>query len=128
MQMRDAAGLFLIALALLAAATVINLLSLWSFLGNLTVPWICTSLAIAILIVGATCVLLRCAPSDVPARHAALIPAAVLLILGVGLIVDLLAYAVPEDWLASVGEWIGFAVILVGAFWLPRVGHTTPGT
>jgi len=48
--------------------------------------------------------------------HAALVVAADLLILGTGFIIDMLAYAESADWLASVGEWVGFAVILVGAF------------
>lgn len=123
MTMRDIAGFILIPLVLLIAAGAINALSLWSVLGNFTVPWFCTALALAVLIVGTTCVLLQCPPSAIPAHHARLVIAAVLLIIGIGLAVDMFAYSEYEsaDRLASVGEWVGFAVILIGAFWLPRL-------
>ncbi|MEM6749413.1 MAG: hypothetical protein AAGA57_09180 [Planctomycetota bacterium] len=121
MTTRHIAGFFLIPLVLLVAAGAINALSLWSFLGNLAVPWFCTALAIAVMVLGVTCLLLQRPPSTIPARRAALVVAAVLVILGVGFIVDAFAYARPADWLASAGEWVGFAVILAGVFWLPRL-------
>lgn len=127
MTTREIAGFVLIPLVLLIAAGTINALSLWSFLGNFTVPWFCTALALAVLIVGVTCLLTQRPPSSIPTRHAALVVAAVLLIFGIGFIVDMIAYDESADWLASVGEWVGFAVILVGAFWLPRLRAPASG-
>ncbi|MEO0586168.1 MAG: hypothetical protein AAF078_00860 [Planctomycetota bacterium] len=121
MTTRHVAGFVLIPLALLGAASAVNALALWSLLGNFVIPWFCTAVAIATLIVGVTCLLSQSPPSAIPARVAVFVVIAVLLILGIGFVIDLIAYAQPGDWLASLGEWVGFAVILTGAFWLTRV-------
>ncbi len=127
MTARDIAAFVLIPLVLLVAAWVIKMFPLWSFLGNATVPWFCTALALAMLIVGVTCILLRCLPDAIPARHAALVVTGILVVIGIGLAVDGFAYEEADDWLASIGEWSGFAVILVGVFWLPRLRAPAPG-
>lgn len=127
MTARHIVGFVLIPLVLLIAAWTIKTFAVWSFLGNLTVPWFCTALVIAVLVVAVTCLLLERPPAAVPAHHAVLVVVAVLLIIGVGLIVDMFAYGKPNDLLASIGGWIGFAVILSGVFWLPRVRDKASG-
>ena len=92
----------LIPLVLLAAAYLINRLGLWDSVGNLTMPWLCTAVA-------------------VPGRVAALFAGAVLIVFGAGLIVDRTTYGKLDHWAATVGSWVGFAVVLGGVFVLPYV-------
>lgn len=119
MQIRDIGGFILIPLVLLFAAWLINTFKLWSSLGNFTLPWLCTAVAVSVLILGTVCVVLECPPSAVPVTVARLVVGAVLAIFGVGMVVDLVSYGAPNDWIASVGEWLGFAIILVSIFALP---------
>ncbi len=79
------------------------------------------AIAVSVLLLGAVCVVLQVAPAAVPKRVAVMVVAGTLAIFGVGMIVDLFSYAKPDDWLASFGGWIGFAVVLAGVFALPRV-------
>ena len=128
MTPRLIAGFFLISLALLLAASSIGQFSLWSRLGNATVPWFCTSLALAVLIVGVTCLLLERPPSAIPVRHSVFVTIVVSVLLGIGLVLDGIAYGTLPDRLATVGEWLGFVAILAGAFWLPRLRTSESGT
>ncbi len=121
MTPRQIAGFFLISLVLVLAATSIGHFSLWSRLGNSTVPWFCTALAMAILIVGLTCLLLQRSPSAIPVRHAVFVTIVVAIALGIGLIIKGIAYVTLPERLATIWEWLGFVVILAGAFWLPRL-------
>lgn len=91
-------------------------------------PWLCTAIAVAVLILGTTCVVIQCQPSSIPKSIAFRLVVGVLTIFGIGMIVDWFSYNVPDDWLASVGEWIGFAIILSTVFTLPYVGRSIPNS
>jgi len=121
MNTRELLGFTIIPIGLLIAAIAINSLSLWSFLGNLTVPWLCTALAISLLIAGSTSLLSHCRLAEIPAPVAVLVVLGVALVVGIGLLVDLFAYELTEDWLATLGEWFGFLGILAGVFVIPRL-------
>lgn len=127
MQTRDVLGFFLISIALLAAAWLINTFELWDFLANMTLPWLCTAVAIALLLLGAVCVVLQVPPAAIPANVAVIVVIGTLVIFGAGMIVDMFAYSGPEDWLASVGGWIGLAIILSGVFGLPHIRPSRRG-
>jgi hypothetical protein len=125
MQTRDVLGFILIPLVLLLAAWFIDTFHLWDSLANMTLPWLCTAIAISILLLGAVCVILQVAPAAVLVRVSVMVVVGTLVIFGVGMIVDRFSYAKPVDWLASIGGWIGFAVVLSGVFALPRVRPPT---
>ena len=57
-----------LALALLAAAWLVNDERLWSPVGNTTMPWFCSALAIAILVVAFTIVLTQVPAAELPLR------------------------------------------------------------
>jgi len=120
-QTRDVLGFFLIPLVLLVAAWLINIFCLWDFLANMTLPWLCTAIAVSVLLLGTVCVLLQVPPAGVPTRVAVMVVVGTLVIFGAGMVVDLFSYGKPDDWLASVGGWIGFALVLSGVFALPRM-------
>jgi hypothetical protein len=121
MQNRDIAGFFLMPLVLIVVAWVINTLRLWDSLANLTLPWLCTAVAIAVLILGVVCVVLQAPPSAIPSKVAIVVVAGFLAIFGIGLIVDMYSYPHSADWLDAVAGWVGFAVILSGVFALPHM-------
>ena len=120
MELARAMGFVAAAVALLLAAWLINTLSLWSSLANYTFPWLCSAIAVAILIVGVVCLLSHVRPGSLPVKHVVLSWLSVMLIFGIGMVVDYFSYPTANDWLSAVGEWIGFGVILAGAFWVSR--------
>ena len=120
MEFIDALGLVLLAVALLLAAWLINTFCLWSSLANHTFPWLCSAIAVAILIVGAVSLLSHVPPGSLPVKHVILSWLSVMLIFGIGLVVDYFSYPTANDYLAALGEWLGFGVILAGSFWVSR--------
>ncbi len=121
MKTQEIVGLLCTAVALLVAAVLSNSYRLWSFLGNTTVPWFCGAVGIAVLLVTLTAALTGCAPGRIPISRLLIVLVGSSLAIGVGMLLDGISYNAPADWPASVGEWLGFTLILVVLFWLPRV-------
>src|SRR3712207_1290416 len=92
-------GFIGIPLALLAVGIAINHFRLFSYLGNLTMPWLLVAVAISLLLVGGVCVVTGRAPHELPTRVRLGTVVAVQTIYGVGMLVDRFAYrAPPADW------------------------------
>jgi hypothetical protein len=125
MQTRDDVGFLLFPFVLLASAWVIAERRLWDLLGSTTVPWLCSALAIGVLLLGITCLIVKRPPAELPMRIAVTVVTATLVVLGVGMVID--GRHLQPDWVSSAGSWIGFAVILGGVFALPRLSIRTPG-
>ena len=121
MNWRQVALLLFAALLLLTASVLINAFNLWSLVGNYTIPWFCSAMAIGICIVCITCLLTENSISSIPISCVAAIVIATSVISGVGMLVDELTYVCPKDWMASIGEWLGFTIILIILFWIPRL-------
>lgn len=113
-------GLLGTSLAFLAAAALASYFQQWSFLGNLTVPWFCSAVGIGVLLVTLTSLITDCVPGSIPRARVLLVLIGSSLVTGLGMLVDAVAYELPYDWTASIGEWVGFTLILVVLFWLPR--------
>ena len=122
MQTRDILGFFLLPLTMLVAAWVINTFRLWSYVANMTLPWLCTAVAVSLLTLGAVCLVLQVAPSAIRTGVAVLVVSVLLVILGIGMAIDACTYSEGGQWLANVAEWLGFAVIQAGTFVLARLG------
>ncbi len=120
MKFTNALGLVLVAAALLLAAWLTRSFALWGTVANYTVPWLCSAIAIAILIVDAVCVLSQADPGALPTSRAVWTWILVMAVFGVGLIVDYYTFPTETGWKAAAAEWIGFGVILAGAFWATR--------
>jgi len=120
MNARGTGGLLAAVVVLLLTAWFTQAFSLWSDLGNDTVPWFCGTLAIAILVVTVTAILSGGSPGAIPVSRVLVVVIGASLALGVGMVVDGVCYGVPDDWMGSVGEWFAFTVTLVILFWIPR--------
>jgi len=120
MNWRHIALMLLSALLFLTASVLISSLNLWSFLGNYTMPWLCTVMAICICIVSITSLLSDAPLSSLPISCVTVIVIATSIILALGLFVDGISYAFPKDSIGSIGEWLGFTIILLILFWIPR--------
>ena len=124
MNNHDTIGSLSCAFLLLIAAAVVNHLNLWSFLGNYTVPWFCSTIAIALLIVTLTGSICSCPPGKIPLSRVIIVIAASSGAVGLGMIIDGISYNIPIDWASTVGEWLGFSIALIMLFWLPRTNQT----
>lgn len=109
-----------IALGLLIAAVLINNFKLWSLLGNFTVPWLCSSLAIAMLLVAMVSALTGYSPATIPVSRVLVVIVGTSVAVGIGMLVDAFSYSVPRDWAGSLAEWAGFMMIVIVVFWIPR--------
>jgi len=120
----------LVAGLLLLFGWLINEAMLWSAISNIALPWLCTAIGLSLLIQTATAAARGESPEHIPKRVAIGVIVTVMVFFGVGLILDAWAYGAFSDnsplgsgALVSVGEWIGFAILLAGAFFLPRAGR-----
>ena len=120
MATRDVVGFLLFPLVLLFAAWLIEERGLWDQLANSTVPWFCSALAIAVVLLGVTCLVVRRVPSELPTHLAVAVVAVTLVVFAVGMVIDSRRFG-RLDWLASFGRWAGFAVLLGGVFGFPLV-------
>lgn len=123
MNTKDTISLLCTAFALLVAAAITNGYSLWSFLGNYTVPWFCSALSIALLLLVLTAILSASAPRSIPPSRVLIVTLGVSAALGLGMLTDGIAYDPPPDWTATIAEWAGFTLILLVVFWIPRTGN-----
>ncbi|MHC4250059.1 MAG: hypothetical protein ACYS9X_13100 [Planctomycetota bacterium] len=120
MDFKKVVGVAIVPLVLLVAAFLVSAFRLWSSLGNYTFPWVCTAVAVAVLLVGVVSLLADCSPGSIPLIRVVLSWLGIMLILGIGMVVDYFSYPTVQDWMSAAGECVGFGVILAGAFWLPR--------
>ena len=97
-------------------------LRLWSPVANHTVPWLLSVLAIALLIVGLTCLLCQKQVADLPLVVIVSVSVVVPAVLGIGLVVDYFSFTRGAGPWSTSGEWLGFTVLLCAAFALPRLG------
>jgi hypothetical protein len=114
-------ALVLVAAALIATGWIVGAGTLWSTPADLTVPWLCSALAVALLIVGAASALCQQPPAAIPVNAMILIYVGVVLVFGVGIVVDAAVYWRWAGLFAGLAEWLGFAVILLGCLWIPRL-------
>ena len=124
MNFREILGLLAAAVVLLLAAAIVDACQLWSFLGNCTVPWFCSVLAVGLAIVVLTSLLTGKPPATIPHIRAAMVVLVSSVVVGAGMLIDGLSYAPrpPNDWTGSLGEWVGFTLVLAVLFWIPRSG------
>lgn len=119
--LRTVIALVLVSVALTAMAWIVATAHLWNTTADLTVPWLCSALALALLVVAAACVICQQPPASIPLKAVFLIYLGVVLVFAVGIIVDAAFYYRWAGLRASLAEWLGFSVILLGCLWIPRL-------
>jgi hypothetical protein len=115
-------GLVLVALALLLLGGQVRTSQLWSSAGNLTVPWLCSATAFALLVVAGMSALTQKPPSACSRRTKWCVTLGFSLVLLIGILVD--GYTSPLARIdePNLAEWLGFTVILSAMMRL--TGHT----
>jgi len=126
MQRSHVFGFAMIPLVLGFIGWLINVTRLWTSPADVTLPWLCTALAVSVLILGVVCLVVQAPPHLVPARTLFFVYVGTLVLFGVGMRID-----APQrmDWAAVwtvVAELVGFAVVLAGVFLLSRVRPRSP--
>jgi hypothetical protein len=119
--LRTVIALVLVAAGLIATGWIVATNNLWSTPADLTVPWLCSTLAVALLIVAAASAVCQQPPASIPMKATLLIYLGVVLVFGVGIVVDAAVYYRWAGLTASLAEWLGFSVILLGCLCIPRL-------
>jgi uncharacterized membrane protein YdcZ (DUF606 family) len=117
-------GHVLLPIVLLVASRCIRDDRAWSADAEPTFVWLCSALAVALTVVGATALLAHDPAGRIPRRAALLTAVVVIGVAGVGLVVDNWAGLGEPRFRIAVAEWIGFAVIL-GALFRVQVAPAT---
>ena len=110
-------------IVLLTAAWVIHTQSLWGRLANLTVPWLCTALALVLVVTVTVCALRGQRPGELPWLVVAGVVLVVPGVLLVGVFVDREHYGSGSDFWGSLWEIGGFAALLLLGFVVARGGR-----
>jgi len=97
--------------------------ALWSSAGNDTVPWLCSALALALLLAAAAAALTGRPLREVPLGFRLAVAGVASLVLGAGLLVDISGYGLRGDWMPTAAEWFGFSVLVLLALLLPGVSR-----
>ena len=123
-------GLALAAIAgvLVFAGQSVAAAQLWSTASNFTVPWLCTALAIALLVAAGTEALRGCPLREVPLGVRVAAGAVASVVLAVGLLVDIASYGAREDGFATLAEWTGFSALLAFVLLLPGRPTAAPAS
>ncbi len=125
MKLLDVVGYAVLAFLLVVVAVAISTMKLWTGPGNHTLPWLCVTLAVALLVVATVCYLVARGPEELPILRAGAFYALAVIGVAIGLTMDSLAMAdsySPELIVSSVVvEGLGFAGILAAVMFLPRL-------
>lgn len=120
-------GFTFAALLFLLTGVFLRETRVWSSGAGPTIAWLCTAVAIALTLVGAASLLCQTTPGRIPRRSAILFSATVVVIAGVGMVVDNWAALDSAAFRISLAEWLGFSALLFVLFEVPRGSVTQAG-
>ena len=121
MKLLDLLNYVIVAVVLLAIGWVIKKAELWSFYSTLSVPYLCSVIAVALMIVAATAVIYQKPVSEIPGIVGAIIGGVVIVLMGMLIFVNSWNNWGSQLFFTSILEWLGASAILVLAFVLPRL-------
>ncbi len=117
----DVLGYIFTALALVAIGLAIYAAGLWTDFGNQTLAWLCSAVALALMLVCAAGLLTGRTPATIPKAAAAAIYLGTILVAGIVMLVPAWASWGTMLFLQALAEWLGFAVILLILLVVPRL-------
>ena len=122
MRLADTLGYFLLILLLLILGPVIQRYELWTGACNWTIPWLCSTIALALCIVFLASLVGGRSFSELSTAYLFSVYGAIVLVSGIGVIVDSHSFggSGQEDFFMCVAEWLGFSFILLVLFLAPR--------
>lgn len=100
----------------LAAARCIREDRSWSSAAAPTIVWLCSAIAVALAVVGATALIAHDAAGRIPRRAGVLTATVVIGVAGIGLLVDNWNALDTAAFRIAAAEWLGFATILAALF------------
>ena len=118
----DILGYVLTALALMAIGLAVYLAGLWTDFGSQALAWLCSAVALALMIVCAAGLLPGRTPATLPKAAAAAICVGIVLVAGIAMLSP--AWWTEPDaivFLKALAEWLGFAGILLILLVVPRL-------
>ena len=122
-------GYFLSALLLIIMAPIIKTFELWTAACNWTIPWLCSAIALSVILVLIMSSLSGLAPTQFSLKFSLSFYLSIILIAGIGIVVDSLSQGVivTEAFFVSMAEWLGFSVIWLLFLLVLRMAKTENG-
>ena len=135
MKTKDTLAYFLAVVAWILLAVAISGLDLWSSVSNWTIPWFCSALALALLIIFTMNVVSGTPPSQMKLSVILLVYGVIVLIGTAGIAFDNFSmptfddFGVVQKWntdrfVESLVEWSGLSLILLVLLLVPRLNKS----
>ena len=121
MKLLDLLNYVIVAVVLLALGWVIKKAELWNFYNTLSVPYLCSAIALALMLVAVTALIYQKPVSEIPIIIGAIVGGVVIVLMGILVFVNSWNNWGSQLFWTSIAEWLGASVILVMAFVLPRL-------
>ena len=120
MKVQEIIGYCLFPLICVTVAVAISQYELWSVIGNYTIPWFCSAIAVAQIVVGVVCILSQRPACEIPTRVSTTVTVLAALGLCFGYFVDHSLYFPKAQLWMHLSEALGFSLILGLCFWFPK--------
>jgi len=121
MKLLDLLNYVIVAVVLLAIGWVIKNAGLWSYYSNMTVPYICSAIAVSLMVVASTALICQKPASEIPGIAIAIFCGVLIILMGILIFVNVWSNRGSQLFVTSISEWLGASVILVLVFVLPRL-------
>ena len=122
MKIGNVLGYSFASFMLIVMAPIVQQYQLWSGYSNWTIPWLCSVLALSLLIVFLTSLLSGLEPSQFSIKLILSVYIPLVTVAAVGIVVDNLSQCTTysdEIFFTSMAEWLGFALILLVMLLVP---------
>ncbi len=132
MKTKNTLAYFLAVVGWILLAVAISRFDLWSAVCNWTIPWLCSALALALLIIFTMNVVTGRSPSQMRLSAVLVVYVVVVLVGAAGIVLDNFSFTTPEafgpgqGWsddrfIESLLEWIALSLILLVLLLVPRL-------
>ncbi|HLD35327.1 MAG TPA: hypothetical protein VJC37_01290 [Planctomycetota bacterium] len=121
MKLLDLLNYVIVAVVLLAIGWVIKKAELWNYYHTISVPYLCSAIALSLLVVASTALVFQKPISEIPGMAVAIFCGVIIILMGVFIFINSFGNWNSRLFLTAILEWLGASAILVSAFVLPRL-------
>ena len=121
MKLLDLLNYVIAAVVLLAIGWVIKKAELWNYYHTISVPYLCSAIALSLLVVASTALVFQKPISEIPGMAVAIFCGVIIILMGIFVFINSFGNWNSRLFLTGILEWLGASAILAMAFVLPRL-------